>query len=125
MLEIGIHIDVATERYYQHWYANSCQKGDVVMLISYAGRTPQMAELVKVLKKKEVTMILISSMIEIDFAKDVDYHLYFSPYEDSEEKIASFSSRVSLQYLLDCIYASYFNRDYEKNLEERFAHYIE
>ena len=111
MLEIGLRIDVAKERYYQFWYANSCQKGDVVLLISYAGRTPQMHELVKILKNKEVTMILISSMIDIPFAKDVDYHLYFSPYEDSEEKIASFSSRISLQYLLDCIYASYFNRD--------------
>lgn len=125
MLEIGLRIDVAKERYYQFFYANSCQKGDVVLLISYAGRTPQMHELVKILKNKEVTMILISSMIDIPFAKDVDYHLYFSPYEDSEEKIASFSSRISLQYLLDCIYASYFNRDYEKNLKERFDHYID
>lgn len=125
MLELGLRIDVAKERYYQHWYAHSCQKGDVVMLISYAGRTPHMNEIVQILKEKGVTMILISSTIEIPFAKDVDYHLYFSPYEDSEEKIASFSSRISLQYLLDCIYASYFNRDYEKNLESRLKHYTD
>lgn len=125
MLELGLRIDVEKERYYQHWYAHSCQKGDVVMLISYAGRTPHMNEIVQILKEKGVTMILISSTIEIPFAKDVDYHLYFSPYEDSEEKIASFSSRISLQYLLDCIYASYFNRDYEKNLKERIERYID
>lgn len=124
MLELGVRVDVATERFYQHWYAHSCQKGDVAMLISYAGRTPQMEDIVKQLKEKGVTMILISSTINIPFATEVDYHLYFSRYEDSEEKIASFSSRISLQYLLDCIYASYFNRDYEKNLQNRFDHYM-
>lgn len=46
-------------------------------------------------------------------------------YEDSEEKIASFSSRASLQILLDCLYACYFNKDYEKNIDYRIEHYIE
>ena len=70
-------------------------------------------------------MILISSTIEIPLAQYVDYHLYFSSYEDSEEKIASFSSRISLQYLLDCIYACYFNKDYIKNLHHKIDHYID
>ena len=96
MLELGLRIDVAKERYYQHWYAYSCQKGDVVMLISYAGRTPHMSDIVQILKEKGVTMILISSTIEIPFAKDVDYHLYFSPYEDSEEKIDVYKRQAQM-----------------------------
>lgn len=125
MLEIGVKIEVVKEHFYQHWNAQSCQKGDVVMIISYAGKTPYLDDIVKTLKKKDVTIILISSTIQIPFAKFVDYHLYFASYEDSEEKIASFSSRISLQYLLDCIYACYFNRDYEKNLAHKIEHYID
>ena len=60
-----------------------------------------------------------------ELSKLVDYHLYFASYEDSEEKIASFSSRASLQFLLDCLFACYFNRDYEKNINYRIEHFIE
>lgn len=125
MLEIGVKVEVCKERYYQYWHAQSCQKGDVVMIISYAGKTPHLQDIIKVLKEKEIKIILISSTVQIPLAKYVDYHLYFASYEDSEEKIASFSSRVSLQYLLDCIYACYFNREYEKNLDYKIEHYID
>jgi len=125
MLEIGVRVEVVKERFYQHWTTQSCQKGDVVLIVSYAGKTPYLDDIVKTLKEKEVTMVLISSTVHIPLAKYVDYHLYFSSYEDSEEKIASFSSRISLQYLLDCIYACFFNRDYEKNLNHKISHYID
>lgn len=125
MLEIGVKIDVIKERFYQHWYAQSYSKDDLVIIISYAGKTPHLHEIVDILKENEVTIALISSTIQIPIAKDVDYHLYFSSYEASEEKIASFSSRLSLQYLLDCIYACYFNRNYEKNLDFKINNYID
>lgn len=125
MIEIGVKVEVYKERYYQYWNAQSCQKGDVVMIISYAGKTPHLHDVIKILKEKEIKIILISSTAQIPLAKYVDYHFYFASYEDSEEKIASFSSRISLQYLLDCIYACYFNRDYEKNLDYKIEHYID
>lgn len=125
MLEIGVRIDIAKERFYQHWYAQSCQKDDVIIIISYAGRTPYLMDIVKTLKKRKVKMILISSTIHMPLAEYVDYRLFFSSYEDSEEKIASFSSRASLQYLLDCIYACYFNKNYEKHLSHKVTHYID
>lgn len=78
MLEIGVKIEVVKERFYQHWTAQSCQKGDVVLIVSYAGKTPYLDTIVKALKEKEVIIILISSTIHIPFAKYVDYHLYFS-----------------------------------------------
>jgi len=125
MLEIGVRVEVVKERFYQHWTAQSCKKGDVVLIVSYAGKTPYLSDIVKTLKEKGVKIVLISSTVHIPFAKYVDYHLYFSSYEDSEEKIASFSSRISLQYLLDCIYACLFNRDYDKNLNHKISHYID
>ncbi|UTY39058.1 MurR/RpiR family transcriptional regulator [Allocoprobacillus halotolerans] len=125
MLEIGVSVEVVKERFYQHWTAQSCKKSDVVVIVSYAGKTPYLNEIVKTLKEKNVKMVLISSTVHIPFAKYIDYHLYFSSYEASEEKIASFSSRISLQYLLDCIYACYFNRDYDKNLDFKINNYID
>lgn len=125
MLEIGVKVDVIKEAYYQHWHVQLCDENDIVMLISYAGRTPQIMDIVHDLNKKNIPIILISSTIHTPIDQFAKYHLYFSSYEDSEEKIASFSSRNSLQYLLDCIYACYFNRDYEKNLEYKIKNYID
>ncbi|RHT36058.1 MurR/RpiR family transcriptional regulator [Coprobacillus sp. AM32-11LB] len=125
MLEIGVKVDVIKEAYYQHWHVQLCDENDIVMLISYAGRTPQIMDIVHDLNKKNIPIILISSTIHTPIDQFSKYHLYFSSYEDSEEKIASFSSRISLQYLLDCIYACYFNRDYEKNLEYKIKNYID
>lgn len=125
MLEIGVKVDVIKEAYYQHWHVQLCDENDIVMLISYAGRTPQIMDIVHDLNKKNIPIILISSTIHTPIDQFAKYHLYFSSYEDSEEKIASFSSRISLQYLLDCIYACYFNRDYEKNLEYKIKNYID
>lgn len=125
MLEIGVKVDVIKEAYYQHWHVQLCDENDIVMLISYAGRTPQIMDIIRDLNKKNIPIILISSTIHTPIDQFAKYHLYFSSYEDSEEKIASFSSRISLQYLLDCIYACYFNRDYEKNLEYKIKNYID
>ena len=41
MLEIGVKVDVIKEAYYQHWHVQLCDENDIVMLISYAGRTPR------------------------------------------------------------------------------------
>lgn len=125
MLEIGVKVDVIKEAYYQHWHVQLCDENDIVMLISYAGRTPQIMDIIRDLNNKNIPIILISSTIHTPIDQFAKYHLYFSSYEDSEEKIASFSSRISLQYLLDCIYACYFNRDYEKNLEYKIKNYID
>lgn len=125
MLEIGVKVDVIKEAYYQHWHVQLCDENDIVMLISYVGRTPQIMDIVHDLNKKNIPIILISSTIHTPIDQFARYHLYFSSYENSEEKIASFSSRISLQYLLDCIYACYFNRDYEKNLEYKIKNYID
>lgn len=124
MLEIGVRVEVISEAYYQHWHASLCDKNDIVIIISYSAKTPQIMRNVNDLKDRNVPIVLISSTKHTPVDEYAKYHLYFSSYEDHEEKIASFSSRLSLQYLLDCIYACYFNRDYQKNLEYRIKNYI-
>jgi Transcriptional regulators len=125
MLEIGIKVEVQTNIFYQHWSAQNCKKGDCVIVISYNNRTPHLFDVTKEAKERGAKIVLISSTKESALTSLVDYHLYFSSYEDSKDKITSFSSRVSLQYLLDCIYACYFNSDYEKHLRHKIDHYVE
>lgn len=125
MLEIGKDVIVEKQIFYQTKVAETLKKGDIAIVISYANRTPHVEDFIRVMNKNQVTTVLISSTKESELSKLVDYYLYFASYEDSEEKIASFSSRALLQFLLDCLYACYFNRDYEKNIDYRIEHYIE
>lgn len=123
MLEIGKNVLVERQIYYQYKVAETLKKGDLAIVISYANRTPHVEECIRMMKKKGVIVVLISSTKESELSKLIDYHLYFSSYESLEDKIAPFSSRTSLQFLLDCLYACYFNRDYEKNTQYRIDHY--
>ena len=90
MLEIGVKVDVIKEAYYQHWHVQLCDENDIVMLISYAGRTPQIMDIVHDLNKKNIPIILISSTIHTPIDQFAKYHLYFSSYEDSEERLLLF-----------------------------------
>lgn len=80
MLEIGVKVDVIKEAYYQHWNVQLCKEGDIVMLISYAGRTPQIKNIVQELNQKNIPIILISSTIHTPIDQFAKYHLYFSSY---------------------------------------------
>lgn len=125
MKEIGTIIYCASTNYDQHWLACSLDASYVVIVISYAAKTPGIEEIVKRIKQQKAKIILISAIYEEAISRYVDHHLYMSSYEDSREKITSFSSRISLQYLLDCLYACYFNRNYDSHLLFKIDNYID
>lgn len=125
MLEIGVDVDVNTHDYYQHWKTEMMDQHDVVIVISYANRTVGFTDVVKRVAKTGAKMILIASTHKTDIMDYADVILYFASYENSEDKVASFSSRVSLLYLLDCLYACYFQKDYNKNLDYKIKHYFD
>jgi len=123
MLEIGVKIEIVNQSYYQYWLSQTFQKDDVVMIISYNNNTPLLLDAVKELKSMSIQTILISAAYEKKLSQLTDYHLYFPSYENVQEKIAPFSSQLSLHYLLDCIYSCYFSIAYEKHLHYKFKHY--
>lgn len=125
MLEIGVRVECESNIFYQHHMGLTCKKGDCAIFISYNNRTPHFYDVMKEVKNLGTTVILITSTKETILNTVANYHLYFSSYEDSQTKITSFSSRVSLQYLLDCLYACYFKYEYEENLNKKISNYVE
>ncbi|MCD7949873.1 MAG: MurR/RpiR family transcriptional regulator [Erysipelotrichaceae bacterium] len=117
MKDIGIHVDVETIPYLQYMSAVPLTKDDLAIVISYANRGTAMGDIVKELKRQNVPIVLISSTLPNDLFSYATYHLFFCSYEDTWNKIASFATKISLQYLLDTLYACYFNRHYDDNIE--------
>ena len=123
MQEIGTFINVPIEEYHQLLTASTSDEKHVAIIVSFEGRGLIAENLANILKKNNTPIILISSTNENPITKYADYHLYLSSNENHFNKISSFSTRLSLLYLLDCIYTCYFKFDYEKNVNYKLSTY--
>lgn len=123
MQEIGTFINVPIEEYHQLLTASTSDEKHVAIIVSFEGRGLITKNLANILKKNNTPIILISSTNDNPITKYADYHLYLSSNENHFNKISSFSTRLSLLYLLYCIYTCYFKFDYEKNVNYKLSTY--
>lgn len=123
MQEIGTFINVPIEEYHQLLTASTSDEKHVAIIVSFEGRGLITKNLANILKKNNTPIILISSTNDNPITKYADYHLYLSSNENHFNKISSFSTRLSLLYLLDCIYTCYFKFDYKKNVNYKLSTY--
>ena len=124
MSEIGRFVNVPVEEYQQLLAAASSDKEHIAIVVSFEGRGMIVDKIVKLLKKNNTPIILIYSTTLKSLVSLCDYNLYLSPYENHYNKISSFSTRLSLLYLLDCIYTCYFKLDYDKNVKYKTETYL-
>ena len=123
MQEIGVHVNVPVEDYQQRLLAASSDSSHIAIIISFEGRGLFTGVLPQILQENKTPIILISSPTYQVKNMKPDYQLYLSPKENHYKKISSFSTRLSLLYVLDVIYASYFELDYKKNIEKKLKYY--
>lgn len=119
MQEIGVRVDVPTDEYEQRLLASLSGPDELAIIISYEGRLMNIDLITKLLKDNKTTLLLISAN---DFKlKNVipDYHINMPNYEHKYLKLANFSTRLSLLFILDSLYSCYFEKDYKKNLENK------
>lgn len=123
MQEIGKFVDVPHETYETGLCAAKSDETHVAMIISFGARSAGIEETCKLLKKNNTKIILICSKEAAALDKYADAKLYMAQVEDHYRKISSFSTRVSLLYLLDILYSAIFALDYEDNKEKKTFFY--
>ena len=123
MQEIGTFINVPIEEYHQRLTASTSDKNHIAIIVSFEARGIIIKEIADILKKNKTPIILISSTNENPLIKYANYHLYLSSNENHFNKISSFSTRLSLLYVLDCIYTCYFKFDYDQNVKYKLDTY--
>ncbi|WP_238916331.1 MurR/RpiR family transcriptional regulator [Clostridium sp. YIM B02555] len=123
MQEIGTFINVPIEEYHQLLTASTSNENHVAIIVSFEGRGIIIERIVSILKTNKTPIILISSTNENPLTKYANYHLYLSSNENHFNKISSFSTRLSLLYILDCIYTCYFEFNYDKNVQYKLNAY--
>ena len=123
MQEIGRFVNVPIEEYHQRLTAAASDPSHLSIVVSYGGRGTVIPEIVKILKNNRSPILLITSTDAIPFAGAATHHLYMSSNESHYNKISSFSTRLSLLFLLDCLYTSYFKLDYDHNVAMKMDYY--
>lgn len=123
MQEIGIQVNVPVDEYQQRLIAASSNANHLAIIITFGGRGILSDILPRILHKVKTPIVLISSYDYTFKDLDPDYQLYISPYENHYKKISSFSTRLSILYILDVLYTCYFKLDYQENIEKKLAYY--
>ena len=123
MQEIGIQVNVPIDEYQQRLIAASSNENHLAIIITFGGRGILSDILPRILHKVKTPIVLISSYDYTFEDLDPDYQLYISPYENHYKKISSFSTRLSILYILDVLYTCYFKLDYQENIEKKLAYY--
>lgn len=123
MQEIGITINVPEEEYNQRLVAACSDETHLAIVISFGGRGLLVNKITKSLKENGTPILLISSTEDNPIKEYADYQLYLCSNENHYNKISSFSTRLSLLYILDILFACYFKTDYDNNLKKKLAYY--
>lgn len=123
MAEIGINVNVPLEEYQQRLAAANSKKDGIAIIMSFEGRGEIIGHIARTLKQNHTPIILISSTNANPLSKYANYPLYLSSQESHYHKISSFSTRLSLLFLLDCIYVYYFEKGYENNVVKKLDNY--
>lgn len=123
MQEIGKTVNVPKDNYTQHLTAANSTPKHLAIIVSFEGRGANIPEIFAILKRNKCKILLITSKNSPLLKEPVDSTFLFSSLENHYHKISSFSTRMSLMYLFDMLYLSYFNIDYEKNSTYKLANY--
>lgn len=121
--DVRIH-SLAGEQYFDAYQAfpNSC-----ALLISYSGETTSLLRIATILHRRNIPIILLTSIGESSISRLTDCCLFISTKEKLYSKIATFTTDESILYLLDLLYSGIFALDYDENLSFKIeaASYIE
>lgn len=117
MLKIGKNVVIANNMNYQLYEANCIPKGDVAILISYSGETEKMICVGETCKKRGIPIIAVSSFGENTLSKIATCKLTMSTKESLFYNIGDFSTHLSVHFILDILYSTYFLMNYENNYQ--------
>ncbi|MBA2796105.1 MurR/RpiR family transcriptional regulator [Streptococcus porcinus] len=118
MLTLGKIVEVAHTSEFGLMTA-SLRKGDIAILVSYSGTSESSDTLkhLRLLKERGIFIIGLSSHFGTYLKDNSDAFFAICPREDKHRKIANFSTEESILFILNSLYAIYFQSDY-------MGHYI-
>ena len=97
----------------------SAAQQDCAIVVSYSGTTKRTVEAMTILHQNGVPTILLTGLGQNALRPMADCVLNMTTRERLSSKIGNFTTEVSVQLLLDILYACYFAADYDQNWDRR------
>lgn len=114
--KINQYAILATDRSEWAVHTANITSKDCALFISYDAKSPHDITAAKWLKSRRVPIILLTSHITSSLSKMADICIAVPNLEDkSELKIATFASQIAFDYILNVIFSTIYQIDYEKN----------
>ena len=117
MMLIGKKVFVTDNFNEQFYQIHENKQGDCFIIITYTGTTTNIRKYYPYLVSGEASTILITSVSETYLSSQSDVVLRMTTREKLYGNISSFSSTVSTMLILDMLYASLFQKNYDENLK--------
>lgn len=117
MMKIGKNVYITNNLNYQRYEMNCITNRDCVIFISYSGETGNIIDMAQTCIIKKIPFISMTSFGENTLSQMSDINLFISTRERLTHNIANFNSNLSIFFLLDILYATYFSLNYMDNLE--------
>lgn len=114
--KINQYAILATDRSEWAVHTANITSEDCALFISYDAKSPHDITAAEWLKSRGVPIILLTSHITSKLSKIADICIAVPNLEDkSELKIATFASQIAFDYILNVIFSTLYQIDYEKN----------
>ncbi|URZ16425.1 MurR/RpiR family transcriptional regulator [Clostridium felsineum] len=115
ILRLGMNAHLDSMSGFSHIRSISQESGSLAMFVSYYGRQNDQLRIAQILHNRNIPIILITGPSDGPLCKYADEIIYASVYE-SYSKVGTFSSRTSMQFILDAIFSLIFISNYDKNV---------
>lgn len=119
MVKLGKQVTI--ERRLDNLFFTALQATDTTcfILISYSGETESILKVAEVLKKRQLPTIVLTSFGDNTLSQLFEVVIRLSTRERLIENLGNFSSLISISFILDSLYASYFQRDYDNHYNQK------
>lgn len=121
MMRIGKLVELKLVPGEQTFMPYIIRSEDLAIMISYSGETQEIINMAKVLKPRKIPMIGITSLGDNQLSKFCNHVLNTGSREKIFSKIAPFSSKTSIEYLLDILFSCLFSLDYHQYINNKIS----
>ena len=116
MVKLNKFLILAEEYSDSSWNAANLTKGDCAVFISYSGRIHHYEKILSYLKHVGTPTLLLTGNEHSEMAKKASMCLVISQGELDFVKVATFSSQIAFDYVLNTLYSIMYAKNYMANV---------
>ncbi|MGM9902468.1 RpiR family transcriptional regulator [Enterococcus sp. 10A9_DIV0425] len=116
LVKLNKFLILAEEYSDSSWNAANLTEKDCAIFISYSGRIHHYERILSYLSHVGATTLLITGNEQSEMANKAELKLVVSQEEFDFAKVATFSSQITFDYVLNTLYSVMYSQNYHKNL---------